>query len=64
MDLLEHGGAQSDALLLNVAFGSAEDAVETVDAHARAFVASAERLRETDLQGAAFCQTVQAVWGI
>ena len=61
-DLLEHGGAQSDALLLNAAFGSAEDAVQNIDTHARAFAASAERLRETDLQGAAFCETVQTVW--
>ena len=64
MDLLEHGGAQSDALLLNAVFGSAEDAVQNIDTHARAFAASAERLRETDLQGAAFCETVQTVWGI
>ena len=63
-DLLEHGGAQSDALLLNAVFGSAEDAVQNIDTHARAFAASAERLRETDLQGAAFCETVQTVWGI
>ena len=64
IDLLEHGGAQSDALLLNAAFGSAEDAVQNIDAYARAFAASAERLRETDLQGAAFCETVQKAWGI
>ena len=63
-DLLEHGGAQSDALVLNAAFGSAEDAVQNIDTHARAFAASAERLRETDLQGAAFCETVQTMLGI
>ena len=64
MDLLEHGGARSDAVLLNAAFGAADDLVQPLDAHARAFAASAERLRETDLQGAAFCETVETVWGI
>jgi len=60
-DLLQCGGAQSDAVLLNMAY--AGDAAE-VDVLARAFAASAERLMETDLQGAAFCETVQAVWGL
>ena len=64
MDLLEHGGARSDAVLLNAAFGAADGAVAPIDAHARAFSASAERLKETDLQGAAFCETVETVWGI
>jgi urease accessory protein len=60
-DLLHVGGAQSDAVLLNMAY-KGDPAL--VDAQARAFATSAERLRETDLQGAAFCETVQAVWGI
>jgi urease accessory protein len=64
VDLLEHGGARSDAVLLNAAFDAADDAVAPIDAHARAFAASAERLKETDLQGAAFCETVETVWGI
>ena len=60
LDLLQFGGAQSDAVLLNLAFsGDASD----VDIQARAFATSAERLMETDLQGAAFCETVLAVWG-
>ena len=63
VDLLEHGGARSDAVLLNAAFGAADGAVAPIDAHARAFSASAERLKETDLQGAAFCETVETVWG-
>ena len=50
LDVLEFGGAQSDAVLLNMAYvGDAE----TIDAQARAFATSAERLMETDLQGAA-----------
>ena len=61
MDLLHFGGAQSDAVLLNMAYTG--DAGE-VDAIARAFASSAERLMETDLQGAAFCDTVAEVWGI
>ena len=60
LDLLNHGGASADALLLNAAYGS-DDLM--IDASARAFAASSERLLETDLQGAAFCDTVRAVWG-
>lgn len=60
MDLLHHGGASADALLLNAAYGS-DDLM--IDASARAFAASSERLLETDLQGAAFCDTIRAVWG-
>ena len=64
LDLLEHGGAHSDAVLLNLAFGMAVDEVAMIDAHARAFAASVERLKETDLQGRAFCETVETVWGV
>lgn len=60
LDLLDYGGARADAVLLNAAYAS-DDPI--IDASARAFAASAERLMETDLQGAAFCDTVQAVWG-
>lgn len=60
-DLLHFGSAQSDAVLVNMAY--AGEAAE-VDAIARAFAASAERLKETELQGAAFCDTVRDVWGI
>ena len=61
LDVLQFGGAQSDAVLLNMAYvGEAA----TVDTQARAFATSAERLMETDLQGAAFCETVKAVWDI
>ena len=61
LDLLQFGGAQSDAVLLNMAYAGE---AATVDAQARAFATSAERLMETDLQGAAFCETVRAVWDI
>lgn len=61
LDVLTFGAGQSDAVVLNMAYVG--DAAE-VDAQARAFATSAERLMETDLQGAAFCETVQAVWGL
>ena len=61
-DLLTHGSGRADAILLAVAY-STEDPSE-IDATARAFAASAERLMETDLQGGAFCDTVRAVWGL
>jgi urease accessory protein len=64
LDLLEYGGARSDAVLLNAAFGATEDEVAMINTHAQAFAASSERLKEIDLQGAAFCETVETVWGI
>jgi len=60
IDLLEFGTARSDAVILNTAYGSNDP---TINATARAFATSAERLMETDLQGRAFCDTVLAVWG-
>lgn len=58
--LLEQGSLRAVAVLLNAAYGSADP---LIDASARAFASSSERLMETDLQGAAFCETVLAVWG-
>lgn len=60
--LLTHGSGHADAVLLAAAYGA--DDIPYVDATARAFAASAERLKETDLQGAAFCDTVRKVWGM
>lgn len=62
--LLADGSARADAVLLNAAYGAAESDLCDVDDHARAFAASKERIQETDLQGAAFCETVAEVWGI
>jgi len=61
LDLIQFGGARTDAVFLNIAYSGDATAI---DAQARAFAASKERLKETDLQGAAFCETVQAVWGV
>ncbi|MEM8577238.1 MAG: urease accessory UreF family protein [Pseudomonadota bacterium] len=56
-DLLDHGAGRSDAILLL--------AEMTGDANslARALPASAERLTETLLQGAALASTAAALWG-
>jgi urease accessory protein len=62
--LLSQGSARADAVLLRVAYAANPADVELIDATARAFAASKERLLETDLQGAAFCDTFAAVWGV
>ncbi|MFY0312431.1 urease accessory protein UreF [Leisingera sp. D0M16] len=63
-DLLLFGSARADAILLAAAC-RAEDkaALAEVDATARAFAPSRERLAETVEQGAAFCQATSEVWG-
>lgn len=63
-DLVQMGSGRADAVLVNIAYETAPDDLAMLDAQARAFAASAERLKETDLQGAAFCDTVKAVWDI
>ncbi|WP_323768265.1 urease accessory protein UreF [Marinovum sp.] len=62
--LLQDGTGRADAVLIALGW-QAEDAAALgeVDATARAFAASAERLQEGHLQGAAFCQTVRDIWG-
>ncbi len=62
-DVLRHGAGQSDALFLVAAFqAGSDDALAKIDATCRAFAPSKERLMETDLQGAAFCDVTAAVW--
>lgn len=61
--VLRDGGGWSDALFLAAAYHAPDiDAVMQTDAQCRAFAPSLERLRETDLQGAAFCQITRTVW--
>ncbi|WP_299724265.1 urease accessory UreF family protein [uncultured Tateyamaria sp.] len=60
--LITQGSACADAILLAAAY-TADDPAQ-IDATARAFAASAERLKEADLQGTAFCDTARAVWNI
>lgn len=63
-DVLEHGTGKSDAAWISLAYRAADlDAVVALDAEARAFAASAERLREGDRQGRAFARVVSDVWG-
>lgn len=59
--VLRHGAGWNDCLFIAAAY-RADDA-GAVDATARAFAASAERLRETDLQGAAFAAAVANLSG-
>lgn len=60
-DICAYGAGQSDVILMAHAFGGK---VAEADMYARAMAASAERLQEMDLQGAAFVQTVNAVWSL
>lgn len=59
-DLLRFGSGRNDAILLR----SAYDQDPLADPTARAFAASAERLQEGLLQGAAFAATTRGVWGL
>lgn len=63
-DVVAHGGGHADAVLLAMAFQAKTDEVGDIDDTARAFAASAERLKEADLQGAAFCDAFKAGWAI
>ena len=61
-DALEHGAGWNDALFIAASYQTADPL--TLDQTCRAFAASRERLKETTLQGAAFCDTVSAIWNI
>lgn len=64
-DLLDHGTGRSDAILVHAGFGCVDGAAaEGLDAYARAYAPSAERLLESVQQGDAFCRTTAAIWGI
>lgn len=60
--VLLHGAGWNDALFVAAAYRAKDPA--HIDALARAFAASSERLRETDLQGAAFARAIRDVWGL
>lgn len=61
--VLRHGAGWNDALFLAAAH-HADDAPDlaAIDEACRAFAASAGRLKETVLQGRAFCEITAAVW--
>ncbi|WP_152466222.1 urease accessory protein UreF [Sulfitobacter sp. THAF37] len=63
-DVLAHGTGRNDCILICAAHACEDlDAVAAVDAEARAFASSAERLAETQVQGGAFARTTAAIWG-
>lgn len=63
-DLLLYGAGRTDPVLLAAAYRASDDtALAQVDARARAFAPSRERLAESLNQGAAFCQTTAGIWG-
>ncbi len=62
--VLFYGSGRTDCMLLHAAFVSENlEALAEIDAAARAFAPCAERLQETVLQGEAFCETTQMIWG-
>ncbi len=64
-DILEHGTGRSDAILLHAAYRCVDaNAAVELDAVARAYSPSAERLMESIQQGDAFCRTTNAIWPV
>lgn len=61
-DVLRHGAGWNDGLFLAAAFYAEQEDLAEIDATSRAFTASSERLKETRLQGAAFCDVTAKVW--
>lgn len=61
---LHHGAGKTDARFLAAAYHASPEDWGALAAQARAFAASAERLKESDLQGAAFGQVVHDVWDL
>lgn len=61
-DIIAHGSARNDVILLAAAFDAGVDRLAKIDATARAFAASRERLTETLDQGIAFARTVDEIW--
>lgn len=62
LGVLDTGSGRTDAILLHLAF-AANDPSE-IDTLAKAYAPSAERLRETTRQGAAFAKVTRDVWSI
>ncbi|SMP18177.1 urease accessory protein UreF [Shimia sagamensis] len=61
-DTIQHGAGQNDGVLLAHAYNAENvDALTKIDNLARALALSAERLLETDQQGAAFARTAAAI---
>ncbi len=61
-DTIQHGAGQNDVILLAHAYNAGTvEALTEIDTFARALAPSAERLLETDQQGAAFARTAAAI---
>jgi urease accessory protein len=60
--ILQHGAGWNDALFLATAYHARPDDLSEIDAQSRAFAASSERLKETHLQGQAFCEITTQLW--
>lgn len=63
-EVLHHGTGWNDSLFLAAAYRADTEGLEEIDATARAFAASCERLKETRLQGEAFCDVTAKVWAM
>ncbi len=64
-DVLNHGSGRNDALFLVAAYNAnSKKELTEIDATARAFCASSERLMETQLLGEAFCGVTAQVWEV
>jgi urease accessory protein len=62
VDTIQHGAGQNDVILLAHAYNvDTVEALTEIDTFARALAPSAERLLETDQQGAAFARTAAAI---
>lgn len=64
-DVLQRGSGRADATLLAATHAAdTPQRIAELDAIARAFAASAERIRESEKQGAAFAATTRSVWNL
>jgi len=64
-DVLLSGTGRSDALFIAASWQAEDrDTLEDIDAVARAFASTKERLFETDQQGGAFASVTGAIWSI
>ena len=63
--VLHHGAGWNDCLFIAAAYDAQTPAeVAALDAQNRALQASSERLKESDLQGQAFCKAIDALHGL
>lgn len=64
-DVMVHGSGHTDAIFVHAAHGCTDAAcVTALDAQVQAFSPSAERLFESEQQGAAFARTTRDIWGV